>query len=388
MDTFPANSETQVTLANWRRAPFSRWAFHHVREIIPTADIASAGRAALPLAAAVTDLGAMKIAHAGQTLDYKAWLAATDTDGLVVLHRGRMVAEHYANGMSATSPHILMSVSKSMLGLLAGVLIADGVLAEDRRVLDILPDLRGTAYRDATVRHLLDMRVGVAFVEDYLATEGPIVAYRRAQGWNPPDPGAPPADLRSFFGALVERDGPDGGRFHYVSPNTDLLGWVIERATGRRYADVMSDRLWAPLGSETNAYITVDRLGAPRAAGGMCVTARDLARTGQLVLDKGRGIVPEAWIADIFESGDAAAWAAGSFTGYYAGRDMHYRSKWYAERGRAPLAFAMGVNGQNLFVDPRREVVIAKLSSQAQPLDADMIAWTHAGVAAIADALG
>ncbi len=138
-----------------------------------------------------------------------------------------------------------MSVSKSLLGLVAGVLAASGELEPDRKVTDLVPEVGGTAYEGATIRHLLDMRSGVAFDEDYLATSGAIIAYRKATNWVPLDPGEAPSDLRSFYRAMTERDGPHGGRFHYVSPNTDLLGWVVERATGRRYANAPAARCCA-----------------------------------------------------------------------------------------------------------------------------------------------
>jgi len=390
MGEFPPRLEDQVTLANWRQAPFSRWAFHHVRELIPTAEIASDPLRVRPLEGAgggLNGLAGVKVAGPDGATTLDRWLTETSTDGFVVLHRGRLAGEYYANGMTAYTPHILMSVSKSVLGLLAGILVGRGSLDPDRPVSAYVPEVRETAFGDATVRHLLDMRVGVAFEENYLATSGPIIAYRKAQGWNPVEPGEKPSDLRSFFGLLTERDGTHGGRFHYVSPCTDLLGWVIERATGRRYADVLSERLWRPMGAEAPAYITVDRLGAPRAAGGMCTTTRDLARLGQMVLESGAGVVPKLWIDDILTAGDAAAWDVGSFIDYYPGVPMHYRSKWYVERGE-PMMFCLGVHGQNLFVDPARELVIAKFSSQAQPLDAGLIARTAAGVTAIRRALG
>ena len=383
MDGFPPTPETQVTLANWRTAPYASWAFHHVREIVPSADIPNDPTRVRPLPTDFTDLSALNVEAPSGRMPFARFLTETSTDGIVVLHRGRLVAEHYANGMTAASPHILMSVSKSMLGLVAGALVGSKDLAPERLVSDYIPEIAETAYRGATVRHLLDMRAGVAFDEDYLATSGPIIAYRKAQGWNPVAAGDPPSDLRSFYRQLTAIDGPHQGRFHYISPSTDLLGWVIERATGHRYADVVSERLWQPLGAERNAYITVDRLGAPRAAGGMCMTTRDLARVGQLMLEKGRDIIPAEWIDDIRHGGDPAAWDAGSFTAYYPGKPMHYRSKWYVERGDTPLLFCLGVHGQNLFVDPVREIVVAKYSSQAQPLDAGLIATTAAGIDAI-----
>jgi CubicO group peptidase (beta-lactamase class C family) len=361
MTRFPVPASEQVTLANWRTAPFSRWAFHHVREIVPSADIPH------------DPASVMALPQALQNLDLGDFLDATDTDGLLVLHRGRIAFEHYAHGLKAENPHILMSVTKSMLGLLAGILSARGVLDLERDVESVLPELASTGFRGATIRQLLDMRSGIAFEEDYLATSGPIVEYRKATGWNPLQPGETASDLRGFFGTLTGTDGPHGGIFRYISPNTDLLGWAIERAAGRRYVDLMSELLWKPLGAERSAYITVDRLGAPRVAGGMCVTLRDLARVGQLLVQDGardgRQVVPTAWLDDIERNGDPKAWDAGAFVDYFGRRPMHYRSKWYVLRDEGPTLFGWGIHGQHLFVDRRRQIVVARLASQALPID-------------------
>ena len=362
MDRFPPPADEQVTLANWRTAPFSRWAFRHVRELIPSAEIPHDPAAVRPLPEAPVPVPGFD----GM---------AEDCDALLVLHRGRVVAERYGEGITATTPHILMSVSKSMLGLLAGILAEAGRLDVEAPVADYVPEVAETVYRGATVRHLLDMRVGILFDEDYLATSGPIVAYRQATGWNPVDPAVPPSDLRSFYARLTEADGRHGQRFHYVSTNSDLLAWVIERAAGERYADLMGRLLWAPAGTERPAYITVDRLGAPRAAGGMCVAARDLARIGQLIAENGsrngRQVLPQCWIDDIERAGDPEAWDAGDFAPFFPGRAMHYRSQCYVLRGENPLIFGIGIHGQNLYVDRRAEVVVVRLSSRALPLDAD-----------------
>jgi CubicO group peptidase (beta-lactamase class C family) len=345
----------QVTLANWRSSPFNRWAFHHVRELIPSADIPNDPRRIRELPVET------------RTLDVDAFLRETDTDGIAILHRGKLVFERYFNGMTDQTPHILMSVSKSMLGLLVDELGLDTA----RQVTDILPELAQTAYRGATIRHLLDMRAGLVWDENYLATSGPIVEYRKATGWNPAS--EPLSDLHSFYATLKESDRPHGGRFHYTSPNSDLLGWIIERATGARYAELMSERIWKPAGAERSAYITVDRLGAPRCAGGMCTTLRDLARVGLWVLEQGK--------TERFErEGDPRAWAAGDMAPYYPGLPMRYRSKWYVVDGAAPLVFGMGIHGQNLFVDRVNGIVIAKFSSQAAPMDAARIALTMRAV--------
>lgn len=349
-----------------------------MREIVPSAEIAHDPDNVWRLEVAGADLSGLGLDEA---------LASTATDALVVLHRGRIVFETYANGMTANTPHILMSVSKSVLGVVAAILAGQGRFDTTAPVTSLIPEVAGSAYAGATLGQLLDMRAGVLFDENYEAVSGAIIAYRKAQGWNPLAPGEAATDLRGFFPTLGEADGPHGGRFHYVSPNTDLLGWALERAAGERYADLVSRLLWAPMGAQRDAYITVDRLGAPRCAGGVCTTARDLARLGQLIAQggarDGRQIVPEAWIDDISHNGDAAAWDRGDFAHLFPGREMHYRDKWYVMRGEAPLLFGLGVNGQNLFVDRARQIVIAKFSSQDSALDVPAIGVTAGLVAAI-----
>ena len=373
MIEFPAQHEDQVTLANWRTAPFSQWAFQHVREIVPSADIANNPDNVRNLEVESIDFSGLHLVSGEETVGFDTVLERTQTDGFVVLHQGRIVAEHYRRGMTPTTPHILMSVSKSMLGLLAGILIEQKLLDEWAQVIDYVPELAGTAYVEATIRHLLDMRAGIEFNEDYLINSGPIIEYRKATNWNPLEPGDTASDLRRFFTTLTTSDGPHGGRFHYVSPNTDLLAWIIERATGRRFVDLMSAYLWQPMGAESSGYITVDRLGAPRAAGGMCITTRDLARVGQLLVENGRRedkqIVPEAWIDDLEKGGDAEAWKRGDFVGHFPGLPIRYRSKWYALDAETPILFGLGIHGQYLFVDRLNEIVVAKHSSRAVPLD-------------------
>jgi CubicO group peptidase (beta-lactamase class C family) len=391
MNKFPPDSDDQVTLANWRTAPFNKWAFQHVREIVPSADIANDPDSVRQFDVSLVDLSPLKLDSDGQSIGIHGYLKATSTDGFVVLRQGQIIAEHYDNGMTSSTPHILMSVSKSMLGLLAGILIEQEVLDEKALVTTYVPELTVSAYAGATVRHLLDMRAGIEFDEDYLITEGPIIDYRKATNWNPLQPGDVASDLRSFFGSLTVSDGPHEGRFHYVSPNTDLLAWVIERAAGRRYADLMSEYLWQPMGASTSSYITVDRLGAPRAAGGMCVTTRDLACVGQLLIDKGRHggkqIVSEAWIDDLETGGNAQAWQAGDFADHFPGLPIRYRSKWYVLDEPSPILFCLGIHGQYLFVDRINQIVIAKHSSRGAPLDEGEEQLTIQAVLAIRDLL-
>lgn len=382
MQGFPPAEADRVTLANWRRAPWSSWGFRHVREIIPTARIANDP-------ADIWRLEAGEIALDRAALDRA--MAETSADAVVILHEGRLVHEAYRGGMTADDTHIIFSVSKSLLGLVAGTLVERGEIAEADPVEKFIPELAASAYAGVTIRQLLDMRAGVRFDEDYLATSGPIVAYRHAANWNPVPPGVEPGDLRGFMSEITESDGPHGGRFHYVSPNTDLLAWVFERATGTRYADLLSERLWRPLGAERAGAITVDRIGGARAAGGVCVTARDLARVGMMLADggtrQGRRVIPAGWIDDIAKGGDPAAWDSGDFAPNFSGRPMHYRTKWYVQRGPEPLVHGLGIHGQYVFFDRARRLAVAWMASRDAPTDDRTTELTLQAVEAIREGI-
>jgi CubicO group peptidase (beta-lactamase class C family) len=384
-------SPSSAELSNWRTAPFSRWAFRNIRSILPVAEIESApGSAwAFPAHHCSFDSFGVRLPN-GSTLDLPGFLEATATDGLIVLHQGRIAFEYYDGGLDRETPHILMSATKSITGLMAGILANRGELDIDAEVTAYVPEVAATAYRGATVRQLLDMRSGVVL------DAGALQAYADASGWEPLPAGAKDsveADLHRFYETMRAKATPHGGPFAYVSANTDLLGWVIERATGRSFASLVGALLWKPMGASGETFITVDAKGAPRCTGGFCATLRDFARLGQLVLSGGRRdseqIVPESWIEDIRHHGDVEAWREGQWAGSFAAisRNMHYRSGWYVINDAPQLMFAMGIHGQNLFVDAANQMVIAKVSSWAQPVEGQAIWLTHQAVAEFARCL-
>jgi len=385
----PPPERAQATLANWRESPFSEWAFNHVREIVPSAEIATGP--VWELGEDRADLSAVPLPAGDGEAPLSAILSATATAGLVVLQGGRLVWEWYDRGHDGMRPHILFSVSKSVTGLVAGILADRGLLDPSAAVTDYVPEVEGSAYDGATVTDLLDMTVSTAFDESYLNADGDFARYRVSTAWNPdPAPGGSP-QLRAFLATLPKADAPHGRAMHYVSPNSDLLGWVIERAGRARFADLAGDLLWAPMGAEAPAEITVDRLGAPRTAGGISARTRDLARLGELVRRRGIGpggrpVLPGWWIDDMWSGGDRQAWLDGDMTELFP--EGRYRSKWYQTGHASGALAAVGIHGQWLWIDPDAEVVIAKASAQPVPSDDDADQRVIAAFAALADALG
>jgi len=298
---FPPAADTLVTLATWQDPPNVRWAFQHMREIIPTQPIPAGPRARRLKTAPDASVGETPVTRLdGSAATASDVFADTWTDAVLVLHDGEIVGEHYYGTMTATTPHLLMSVTKSIVGCVAGILAGQGLLDPEAPVTKYVAEVAGSGYDGATVRHLLDMRTGVAFNETYLEPDSEVRVMERSMGWRPPVEGDPVGmyDYLTTLGTAGEH----GGDFTYRSADTDMLGWVLERASGTRMADLVSSLLWVPIGAEKDAEVTCDPVGSAIHDGGMSTTARDLARFGQLLLDDGSfdgdEVVPASWLAD------------------------------------------------------------------------------------------
>ena len=378
-------------LGNWRETPNNRRTFHHVRELIPTANIHNNPSHICVLERNPIGLEKqMFSSHDGKSRRLDEVLTQSWTDAFLVMHQGSIVFEWYAPHYDGTEPHILFSVSKSVTGALTGVLIEQGRLDEDEAVSTYIPDATGSAYGDCTLRHVLDMQVGLEFVEIYTGGNDQFNRYRTATGWNPPGFGEAAGDLRSFLTSLGRSHTPHGSIFAYMSPNTDMLGLILEAASGERLWDLISRYIWRPMGAESDAYITVDGRGAPRAAGGICVHLRDLARLGQVMCNggqfNGNQIIPAEWVRDTSTHGSYEAWQKGGFSNLLpAGR---YRNQWYQTGNPEGVICAIGIHGQWIYSDSANEVVIVKQSSQPDPVNdfLDMVLLDLYG--SISDMLG
>ena len=375
--TDPVPPRAAITLADWRVHPNSRYGFQHASEFVPVAMIAPGCGAEEPTPGAAA-LARLTLTDAdGGAVSALDHMRRSHADHVVVMREGRVVAEWLAPTADPARPHLVFSISKSVTGLMAGIAAGEGCLDPDAPVTAYVPSMAGSAYAQARVRDLLDMTVAVDFDEEYLDDGGGFDRYRRAMLWNPERPGAAPETMEGFLASLGPTGQAHGARFYYASPNSDLLGLVVERAVGTRYPLYLAERLWKPMGARGAAYVTVDRVGTARAAGGICMTTRDLARLGQLVLDDGRArdgrqVVPREWIADMRANGDRKAWVDGNFADMFT--QGRYRSCWYdVGDGRGTVA-AVGIHGQWLWVDPVSRVVIARTASRPDPSDDDATA--------------
>jgi CubicO group peptidase (beta-lactamase class C family) len=327
--------------------------------------------------AAVTDLDPLALTRAdGAPGTVGDVLADSFTDALVVLHEGELAAEWYSTQGAADRPHLLMSVTKSVVGCVAAALIGSRNLDPDDEITSYLPELAGSGYAGATVRHVIDMRSGVAFSEDYADPDSDVRRLDRWVGWRSQGSQSQPQGLYGFLATLIA-DRPHGGEFRYRSAETDVLGWVCERASGTRMADLVSSLIWEPMGAEQDGDFICDAVGTAVHDGGLCVTARDLARFGQLLLDGGtvpradtsgeegtHHVVPPGWLRE--------AWAADSdvraaFSASPAEQPLPggwYRNQFWFRPGRyGDVLVCLGIYGQMLHVNRTTRTVCVKFSS-------------------------
>jgi CubicO group peptidase (beta-lactamase class C family) len=366
----PADKIIRFSDPDYFSFPKLRWTVCHFRQLMPTVGVSRGLDAPIPFERKLDDaIDGLTFTPlgGGAPMTWAQSLAANYTDGIVILHDGVIIYEHYAGCLGDAGKHGAMSVTKSLTGLLGEMLVAEGKLDENAKVATIVPELARSAFGDATVRQVLDMTTGLRYNEDYADPDADVWRYGAAG-----NPLPKPADYtgpRSYFEYLetVVKQGEHGAAFGYKTINTDALGWIIARVTGKSVADLLAERIWSKMGAEQDAYYTVDSIGTPFAGGGLNAGLRDLARIGQLVLDggviNGRRLIPEAAIKSIRAGGDKAAFEK---AGYTLLKGWSYRGMWWVSHNEDGAYMARGVHGQAIYVDPKARMVIARFASTPQ----------------------
>lgn len=351
-----------IPRAEWDLAPYNRWAFQNVRQMVPTAEVWRGPGPVMPLPEAPDDVTGVPFEIDGKTQSIGQFLDDSFTDGLLVLSRGRIVTEIYMNGMQRRTTHLSQSVAKSVVGTVAGILNGRGELDLKAPVTEYLPELARTAYRGASVQQVMDMTSGVLFDETYTAPDSHIAKVDRACGWKDLVPGWPETMWQVIL-ELTESEAAHGESFRYRSIETDVIGFILQRISGLALSELVSRELWVPMGAEEDAYFTVDRSGYGLADGGFNATLRDYARFGQLIANggtaHGKQIVPRAFIEDL-PNGNHALF--GPDYRIVLPRGAYHNQFWVEEAGR-PVVMCRGVFGQLIYIDREADFVAVKLST-------------------------
>lgn len=363
----PADKVVRFADGSAYKFPNTRWSFSNFRQMVPTSGVSRGTGAASVLSRAErSDIDAINFTPLGkdQTMTWEQSLAANYTDGIVVLHKGRVVYERYFGVLKPEGQHIAMSVTKSFFGTIGAMLVAEGLLDEKAKVTQYVPELRDSAFGDATVRQVLDMTTGLKYSENYADPNAEIWAHVRAGNVLPRPPGyAGPQTFYEFL-QTVKKDGEHDQAFAYKTVNSDVLGWMIRRVTGKSIGENLQERIWSKLGAEQDAYFTIDTVGNEFAGGGLNTALRDLARFGEMMrLDgkyNGQQIVPKAVIDDIRRGGDKAQFTK---AGYKTLPGWSYRNMWWVSHNEHGAYSARGIHGQVIYIDPKAEMVIARYAS-------------------------
>lgn len=366
MEGFPPPDTHAVTFADgrFRRFPELRWAWSNIRQLVPSKAV---WRGSGPCSTFERDEQPLeRLAFTtmdGRKLTVADALGLTYTDGIAVVHRGKLVFERYFGALEAHKPHIAMSVTKSFIGAIAGNLVAFGRIDPGAPVPEYVPELSASAFGDATVNQVMDMTTGLAYSEVYTDPRSNVWDLRRANGMAPPDANAPPTSLLHFL-TTQTRKGEHGHVFAYKTVNTDVLAWIVRRVTGRPLAEYLSETIWQPMGAQEDAFFTVDRLGIESGGGGLNTTLLDLARFGEIMrcrgLFNGRRILAADTIDTIARGADPAKFAP---AGYATLPGWSYRNQWWVAHDSHGVFMARGIHGQSIYVDPKAEVVIARYAS-------------------------
>jgi CubicO group peptidase (beta-lactamase class C family) len=365
MQGFPPPPEKVVRLGSLLKFPNGRWGFHHLRELGPTAQVWRGDEKTTAARETPQELGGVVFDDdkGGQTT-LADWQRTTYTDGLLVLYKGSVVYQKQYSGMAAHQPHALFSMSKSFTGLLATMLIKEGLIDPNALVTRYLPELKDSAWADATVQQTLDMTTGVAFREDFRDPTSGIFQYLFAAGMVPaPASYTGPKTIPEFL-ATVKKEGEHGAGFKYKTVDTEVMGWLLQRVTGKSYAALLSERIWSKIGAQDDAYVWVDPIGSQITSVGLSATLRDLGRLGETIRTQGRfngrQVIPQAVIAEIRKGGDTDKFKA---NGQAVRAGYSYHNQWWIPHDRDNTFEMKGLFGQHMHINPAADLVIIKLST-------------------------
>lgn len=347
--------------------PAIRWSVVHMREMLPTINVPRGLEASSTLpyeldrridGLTFTPWGAK------ESMTWEESLWKNYTDGMIILHKGKVVYERYFGALTEHDVHAVMSLTKSFSGTLASILVAEGKLDETKPVPFYVPELKNSAYGDATVRQVMDMTTALKYSEDYADPKADIWEFSAAG-----NPLPKPKDYKGPEGyyqylETVKKQGKHGEIFGYKTVNADALGWIIAKATGKPVNQLLSEKIWSKIGMEQDAYYQVDGLGTPFAGGGFNAGLRDLARFGELIRNmgnwRGKQIIPMASVADIEKGGNKVAFEK---SGHPDLKGWTYRNMWWMTENKDGAFAARGVHGQTIYIDPAAEMVLVRLAS-------------------------
>lgn len=382
-------TEAAYSSANWNQPPHNRHSFQHMSALFATQTIQRSTKSAMAFEYALEDTSQLTYpVSKGATEPLQHFLDSTFTDAFLVLKEGVIVTEEYRNNMQDNTQHLLNSVSKSFVGMLAGIAVEDGLLDTSKYVSAYLPELANSAFSETTVQRALDMTAAVAYSEDYDQPKDDFWHEAAVVGWRPDlQSDSSPRSLIDYCKERSQTEQGEGERFHYRTVLTNLCTAVIERATNTPFCEFFAQRLWQPLGPEQDANVVVDPTGLPYMGAGMSACARDLARFGEMLRNDGfyndQQILPASWVRDTRLGNDELRelFAASDYHGLLP--NGHYTNQVWADRESDEI-MCIGIHGQTIYIHRSKQLVCVKLSSHPCPTDLGLWGATYRALRALA----
>jgi len=368
MQGFPPAADKQITRAEYLiDYPKVRWAFQHMRELIPSRQIDRGPGAASALAAGnnrEAEINALHISmEDGESISFSEFIERSYADALLIIHQGQVIYQAYPNMDDTLSPHMLWSVTKSFTGLIANMLMHEGVLNGQSLVTEHVPELADSGWAGATVQQVLDMTADVKYSEVYADGTSDVIHYGLSAGITQSSEWKGAASLYEYLPS-IGADRPHGEHFAYRTVHSEVLGWVIRRVSGKDLAQQITERIWRKLGAEQDAYILLDGKGTEWAGAGLNATLRDLGRFAEMLRQggyyNGQQIVPQEIIAEIQRGGDRNAFARFGRKGM---EGYSYHDQWWVSHNSDGVFEAMGVHGQLIHVNPTAQLSVVRLGS-------------------------
>lgn len=370
MKGFPPEKEKRISAAkgDFFNFPALRYSVNHMREFFPTRNVPSAKENYYQFKTKLdSKIDEVTFIPWGEEKSI-TWAESLDrnyTDGIIVVHKGKIVYEKYFAGYSPESIHAAMSVSKSFCGTVASILVAQGLINPKKLVTDYIPELKGSGYEGATVENVMNMTTAINYSEDYNDPKAGVWIYSEAGNPFRPADYVGPECYYEYLPTLKKIEGVEHGtQFGYRTVNTEVLGWIVSRVTGKGLAQLVSELIWKPLGAKYDGYYNVDPAGIAFAGGGFSLNLKDMAAFGQMLLNNGmvgkKQVIPEKAVKMICAGGSPEAFAYGGYTNL---KGWSYSSMWWITNNSHKAYMARGVHGQAIYIDPVAEMVIVRFAS-------------------------
>jgi CubicO group peptidase (beta-lactamase class C family) len=379
MQGVPPSRESQVTMANYRDYPASRWAFRNAGAPMHVVMIPRGGNIrqfAKPSRPELAGFNAVDLQ--GKPKGFDQIFKDNYADGLVIAQGQKVLHERYFGDFSEHDAHIWFSMSKSLASTAFGLLVDQGLVDLQASPAKYIPELVGSGFERVSIQQVLDHGTSIDFHETYTNLDSDFARYYAPalnMGWMPGAADVQPDNaeiygVHDFLGRFIK---PDPGRvpgdnFDYNSANADVLGWLIARLSGQSFQDYIEDNIWSKIGAEHDAYILVDRAYMPAVTGGMNSTARDALRFGMMVRDRGeyngQRIIPASWIDATLDVSDRLLANMQANTKYQNESWSAYHNMWWILDATAGEYCAVGIHGQVIYINRRADTVMVWFSSQ------------------------